>query len=347
LGFRRYAETGGDPGIDEWIRCELQGKWFEENCTVQEYGNIPIWEPCNYASNIAYYHTTTEICYRQEWNMPSDAVKFIGKAFASLALASSFWHGSETRNGQAADVRINDLFAYVAYQEAVKNLKGNASIIHDLNYSPRAQSGEEITDFFMNMYIETPVEEWGHILIATDFPDLRITMCGYFSLTLSMSFEESFVDNLVVILANAFSLPDDMKEFCFDTYLPEVRIATKDILPIPDEEKSKLRGNLFGTLFKLLYAFLWQEVELTDNGFFLRPEVNEVGAALLPIVNELATQLNTFEYSSVNFQLGRNFYPGEHECNKWDPHAKWHLQTGIALVDFVFLTDEMYRLLNK
>ena len=165
-------------------------------------------------------------------------VKFIGKAFASLALASSFWHGSETRNGQAADVRINDLFAYVAYQEAVKNLKGNASIIHDLNYSPRyykykikndiliifhncvncllrksdencfnfrAQSGEEITDFFMNMYIETPVEEWGHILNATDFPDLRITMCGYFSLALSMSFEESFVDNLVVILANAFS----------------------------------------------------------------------------------------------------------------------------------------------
>ena len=49
-----------------------------------------------------------------------------------------------------------------------------------------------------------------------------------------------------------------MKEFCFDKYLPEVRIATKDILPIPDEEKSKLRGNLFGTLFKLLYAFLWQ-----------------------------------------------------------------------------------------
>ena len=86
---------------------------------------------------------------------------------------------------------------------------------------------------------------------------------------------------------------------------------------------------------------------MTDNGFFLRPEVNEVGAALLPIVNELATQLNTFEYSSVNFQLGRHFYPGEHECNKWDPHAKWHLQTGIALVDFVFLTDEMYRLLNK
>ena len=49
-----------------------------------------------------------------------------------------------------------------------------------------------------------------------------------------------------------------MTEFCFNTYLPEARMATKDILPLPDEEKSKLRGNVFGTLLKLLYAFLWQ-----------------------------------------------------------------------------------------
>ena len=64
-------------------------------------------------------------------------MKYIGKAFASLALASSFWHGSETRNGQAADVRINDLFAYVAYQELAKTLKGNTSVLFDLNYTPR------------------------------------------------------------------------------------------------------------------------------------------------------------------------------------------------------------------
>lgn len=51
-----------------------------------------------------------------------------------------------------------------------------------------------------------------------------------------------------------------MQEFCFDTYLPEVRVATDDVLPLPEEEKTKLRGNLFGTLIKLLYAFLWQVI---------------------------------------------------------------------------------------
>ena len=57
----------------------------------------------------------------------------------------------------------------------------------------------------MNMYIETPVQDWGHILNETDFPDLRITMCGYFSLALTMTFNETFVDTLTEILANAFS----------------------------------------------------------------------------------------------------------------------------------------------
>jgi hypothetical protein len=47
-------------------------------------------------------------------------------------------HGSNTNNGGSADVRINDLFTYVAYQAAVRNLgdKDNA-IIHDLNYTKR------------------------------------------------------------------------------------------------------------------------------------------------------------------------------------------------------------------
>lgn len=85
---------------------------------------------------------------------------------------------------------------------------------------------------------------------------------------------------------------------------------------------------------------------MTDNDFFLRPDVNEIGAALLPIVNVLATQLTTFEYSTNTFQTGVDFYPGQDGCSSWDPHSKWHLETGIALVDFVFLSDELYRLLS-
>ena len=45
-------------------------------------------------------------------------------------------------------------------------------------------------------------------------------------------------------------------------------------------------------------------------------------------------------------QLGINMYPGEKWCNPVIPHAKWHLQTSIALTDLTFLTDEMYRIFS-
>ena len=81
----------------------------------------------------------------------------------------------------------------------------SVELLNNVFFVFRELSGEEITDFFMNMYIETPVEDWGHILNETDFPDLRITMCGYFSLALTMSFEETFVDAVIGFFVDAFS----------------------------------------------------------------------------------------------------------------------------------------------
>jgi hypothetical protein len=37
-------------------------KWNENNATVQNFHGMVIHEPCNYASNMAYYHMTTEFC---------------------------------------------------------------------------------------------------------------------------------------------------------------------------------------------------------------------------------------------------------------------------------------------
>jgi hypothetical protein len=39
--------------------------------------------------------------------------------------------------------------------------------------------------------------------------------------------------------------------------------------------------------------------------------------------------------------------PGEGWCNPLIPHAKWHLETGIALADFVFLSDEINRIITE
>ena len=36
--------------------------------------------------------------------------------------------------------------------------------------------------------------------------------------------------------------------------------------------------------------------------------------------------------------------PGQETCS-WDPHAKWHLQSAVALLDFIFLADDIHKLL--
>ena len=121
----------------------LQYRWLEVNCTYQEPGHIPIWEPCNYASNVAYYHTAVEVCKRQEWDVGeeygadsnvvsnySPKIQFLYlfqvtamvQTFSLLAVGSAFFHGSNTTVGGVADVKLNDLFAYVAYQAAISDL---------------------------------------------------------------------------------------------------------------------------------------------------------------------------------------------------------------------------------
>lgn len=65
-------------------------------------------------------------------------VNMMGITYAILAQGSAFLHGSQTRNGGAADVVLNNLFAYVAYQAVVENLEqSNNPMIHDLSLTPR------------------------------------------------------------------------------------------------------------------------------------------------------------------------------------------------------------------
>ena len=64
----------------------------------------------------------------------------------------------------------------------------------------REQTAAEVTSDFIDMYIEVPVEEWGTILRETDFPDLRVSMCGFFVTALTLLYPEDTVDELAAYL---------------------------------------------------------------------------------------------------------------------------------------------------
>ena len=78
------------------------------------------------------------------------------------------------------------------------------SIIHDLSPVPRSGNAEEITNQFIDMYIDVPVEEWGERLVAADIPNLRLTMCGYFGTVLTLLYPPELVDEVVDVLLDLF-----------------------------------------------------------------------------------------------------------------------------------------------
>jgi len=79
-----YASNGTDKDYqnrtDHWGQCTE----FEDNprCVVPPYrenktanfgaDNMLIEEPCNYASNIAFYHASTRICDYPDWTVSED-----------------------------------------------------------------------------------------------------------------------------------------------------------------------------------------------------------------------------------------------------------------------------------
>ena len=68
-------------------------------------------------------------------------------------------HGSQTRLGACQDLMSNNLFSYVIHQAALVNIPYNP-IIHNLSYTPRGISGEEVVDLWLDMYDTLPVEDW-------------------------------------------------------------------------------------------------------------------------------------------------------------------------------------------
>ena len=83
---------------------------------------------------------------------------------------------------------------------------------------------------------------------------------------------------------------------------------------------------------------------MTQDDTWLQPTTNELGMIFLPIVNAIGNNFNSWNYSDPLMQSGINMYPGAEWCNLVIPHAKWHLETSIALTDFTFLSDELYRI---
>ena len=93
---------------DHWGQCAKDSP-FDQRCDVSGYkrstpglfgkDKMIIYEPCNYVSNVAYYHSATRICDYPDWTFEEDYRREFKRGFLILTMGSAMWHGSHTYLG--------------------------------------------------------------------------------------------------------------------------------------------------------------------------------------------------------------------------------------------------------
>jgi hypothetical protein len=123
----------------------LATPYRENNPELFGKEDMIIYEPCNYASNVAYYHSATRVCDYPDWSSEPEMINAHKRAFSTLAMGSAMWHGSHTFVGYSFDNNMIALISYLGYQSMVSGIGGDSTIIKEISSTPRSMTGIETT----------------------------------------------------------------------------------------------------------------------------------------------------------------------------------------------------------
>lgn len=135
-----------------------------------------IQEPCNYASNVAYFRAATRICDNEDWSIDDEKMNAIKRGFLALGVGSSFWHASHTYVGYSFDNNMIAVIAALFHDASVSSLPSNSTILKYLSRSERSDNSVHVTENIMKMFSEKEISEWAEVLDKFDLPhDYEIT----------------------------------------------------------------------------------------------------------------------------------------------------------------------------
>lgn len=350
-GWTQYGIQGGQPD-DPWS-VNNSAPWMEydpRNLTYDGHG-IPVIEPCNTLSNLAYYRIIPDICAKRGTLAMDDGyINAIIQGFATLGMGSSFFHGSRTHLGYTLDNVPISVIAYQHFQLMTSSLKPGAndtdSVLHELSTSPRAYNGRALATKLHNIPIEFGLGDWLSRLNALDQPQYFLTFGAIIINGLTLFAPDSVSDEIIKLASSLFKLSPKVTAFLEDSFVPTIRGSMANI-QLTLAEKATVVSKGVGTLVKLLYAYFWQECQF-KYGILYNPTWNVFGALLIPAVNALSNKLTGFEHPDASIQMSEDIYPGQEWCRvkHTSPHAKWHEQSANGLMDLGYFADAVKTIID-
>lgn len=184
-----------------------------------------IYEPCNYVSNIAYYHSATRICDYPQWSIDSEDQKAIKRSFATLAMGSSFFHGSHTNVGMEFDNQMIAYIAYMAHQYSISGFNSSSTILNNLSNTTREHDMIYYTEQNVKMFPDHSVPEWAYYLDTSDIPhNYELTFAAISTTIASLCLPWFIVKPIITFLVTQI-LDQDSLDFIVNHYIPELHHA--------------------------------------------------------------------------------------------------------------------------
>jgi len=319
----------------------------EHNATVfplEGGGAILVYEPCNYVSNVAYYHLGASMSNpNHQWSFPPKVTRALAQSAAGLALGSAFMHASNTKLGYIADNMLIGVMSMILHQASLAGIPDylKTSQLFHLGPVPRSLTGVEIAQAITDMYAHVPATEWRSTLLSLDLPRYEFTFSAIIVTLFTLILPDLLADIIIQTLLNLFGIKEEFGPFILQEYVPQIRYAMSGVL-LPLEDKIQLCLNTISTLRKLLYACVWQE-----DTFKLpkTPQIIRLGVFFQPISNSLDKSISSLPSISPLMDSGQDLYPGSKKSCGSQSHSLWHSQSAVGLFDLFLLMDYVVSLL--
>ena len=120
--------------------------------------DVVIMEPCNYASNMAYYHSAKRVCDYPSFAATNETQKALKRGFVTLAAGSAFMHATHTDLGAQFDVNLIGVIAYTSYRSMLQNLGGDSNVLNCLSVDKKCIDANELTEKFTFFSSQQPVD---------------------------------------------------------------------------------------------------------------------------------------------------------------------------------------------
>jgi len=331
-----------------------------------------IFEPCNFASNWAYYHLAAST-RKLQWlgQKRPETVKALVQSTTGLAFSSSFFHGSHTHLGQLLDNHMIKIIAYILYQTHIESSGFNDPLLTDLVPDGRRDmTGVQMAEYMTQVFKDLPATEWTQKVEKMDVP----------------SYEKSF-SALILTLLEQMEFTGPITSFVTSNIMSSMGVSQEEIRFLKEEFRSKLKDsvdewnskndafwkkpdpfNTFAALIRTLSAFPFQETYSIGQGplkFFnwVIGAINGISTSkkLEPPLDKLNNNLDHFstlaEIEPVQFVMRNvcpferpyrpltnvDLFPGIKQCKKTNKHSLWHAQSARGILDFLKHADEFIR----